>query len=201
MSNNWFKLLKTMSQVLKQNFFNRYYKFVKHTCAQVLNCRYDCQDAAQEVMFNVLVRKKIISYRGDAAINTWLYRVSINMCKTFIRKKKRMLEHVMPDWQFLAERHPDYHLQENSVLHKLEKEQKQKEMMKRVNHLPEKYREAIQFYYLSTYSYKQSAQQLNITTSNFGIRLNRARKMLDEYSQAIHQEETADLVSAGRKVA
>lgn len=181
-------------------FFERYYSFVKHTCAQMLTCRHDVQDAAQEIMFNVIVRKKIISYRGDAAIRSWLYRVSINTCKIFIRKKKRMQERFLQDWMLIAGRHPDYLRQENNILQKLEKDQERQKVIKQLNHLPQKYREAIQYSCLLDYSYKQAAQQLNISISTLGVRLNRAKKMLMAFNHDIKGKVMPELKTYSRKV-
>ena len=54
---------------------------------QMLGNRTDALDATQDAFISAFRRAS--SYRGDAAVGTWLYRVGINACKDFLRKKKR----------------------------------------------------------------------------------------------------------------
>lgn len=54
---------------------------------QMLGNRTDALDATQDAFISAFRRAG--SYRGDAAVGTWLYRVGINACKDFLRKKKR----------------------------------------------------------------------------------------------------------------
>jgi RNA polymerase sigma-70 factor, ECF subfamily len=54
---------------------------------QMLGNRSDALDATQDAF--IAAFRRAGSYRGDAAVGTWLYRVGINSCKDFIRKKKR----------------------------------------------------------------------------------------------------------------
>ena len=54
---------------------------------RMLGNRTDALDATQDAFVSAFRRSS--SYRGDAAVGTWLYRIGINACKDFARKKKR----------------------------------------------------------------------------------------------------------------
>jgi len=65
----------------------RHHKRVIHICLSFVAVPADAEDVAQEVFIEVF--KSIDNYRGDAALSTWLYRLSVNKSLDFIRQKKR----------------------------------------------------------------------------------------------------------------
>ena len=69
---------------------------------RMLGNREEAEDVAQEVFITVF--KSIDSFRGDAKLSTWLYRVTANHCKNRIkylarrhdRQKRRQQQHRPP---------------------------------------------------------------------------------------------------------
>ena len=53
--------------------------------------RADALDATQEAF--ILAFRRASSFRGEAAFSTWLYRIAINACKDFLRKRAREATH------------------------------------------------------------------------------------------------------------
>ena len=55
-------------------------------CARMLSDREEALDAAQEVFLSAW--KNLGSFRGDAALSTWLLRIAANRCLNRIRQRK-----------------------------------------------------------------------------------------------------------------
>lgn len=60
---------------------------VIHICLSFVHSPQDAEDIAQEVFIEVY--KSINTYRFDASLSTWLYRLAVNKSLDFLRQKKR----------------------------------------------------------------------------------------------------------------
>lgn len=60
---------------------------VLNTCYRFLLNKEDAEDAAQEVFIEVV--QSIDSFRGDAALSTWIYRIAVSKSLDEIKKRKR----------------------------------------------------------------------------------------------------------------
>lgn len=54
-------------------------------CFRVTKSMPDSEDLTQEVFMQV--RRKLHGFRGDSAFSTWLYKVTFNMARMFLRKR------------------------------------------------------------------------------------------------------------------
>lgn len=81
--------------------YRRYWPRVRGLCLQYLRATDDAEDVAQEVLVNILLKKKILGYQGKARLWSWLYRVTINACKSQLRRKKSLRETRAEDWESL----------------------------------------------------------------------------------------------------
>jgi len=54
-------------------------------CFRVTKSMPDSEDLTQEVFMQV--RRKLHGFRGDSAFGTWLYKVTFNMARMFLRKR------------------------------------------------------------------------------------------------------------------
>ena len=70
---------RTLVEQSSQKVVNTCYGFVKNAS--------DAEDIAQEVFLEVY--KSIRTFRSDADLNTWLYRIAVNKSLDFLRKQKR----------------------------------------------------------------------------------------------------------------
>jgi RNA polymerase sigma-70 factor (ECF subfamily) len=68
-------------------FVLEYQGLVYNTCYSFLNHREDAEDVAQDVF--IYAFKSINSFRGEASLSTWLYKLSMNKSLDFIRARKR----------------------------------------------------------------------------------------------------------------
>jgi RNA polymerase sigma-70 factor (ECF subfamily) len=55
----------------------------------------DAEEITQDVFIDVF--RKSETFRGDAAVSTWLYRIAINKCIDHLRKKQRRIK-----WSFIS---------------------------------------------------------------------------------------------------
>ncbi|MEO0079698.1 MAG: RNA polymerase sigma factor [candidate division WOR-3 bacterium] len=58
------------------------------TALRMLGNRADAEDVTQDVFVKVF--KRLDSFRGEAAITTWLYRITVNCCLDLLRRRKRI---------------------------------------------------------------------------------------------------------------
>lgn len=66
---------------------NRYSRRIFAVCFRVLRSAEDAEDAVQETF--VKLARNAASFRGDARLSTWLYRVARNVCTDRVRYEAR----------------------------------------------------------------------------------------------------------------
>jgi len=70
-----------------EELYRQFKSKVFGTAYRMLSNYADAEDVTQDVFVKVF--KKLSSFRGDAAVSTWIYRITINACLDFRRKRKR----------------------------------------------------------------------------------------------------------------
>ena len=62
---------------------------IQKICSMYTSTPEDCQDLVQEVILNIW--KAYPSFEGKSAVNTWIYRIILNVClkKRFYRQKEK----------------------------------------------------------------------------------------------------------------
>jgi RNA polymerase sigma-70 factor (ECF subfamily) len=126
------------------------------------------QAAAQDVTQEVFVKafRAAASFRDDARLSTWLYRIVANKCTDELRKRRRMLffgdvpERLHPAVEATEtpDTHPDIH--------------------RALARLSPKLRIAVLLRYFDDLSYDEIADSLGVTPGTVASRLNRARAFL-----------------------
>jgi len=64
----------------------KYEKFVFAIALRYVASYDDAEDLTQEVFIKALNNLK--KFKQDSSLKTWLYRITVNACITFVRKKK-----------------------------------------------------------------------------------------------------------------
>lgn len=126
----------------------------------------DAEDAAQEALIKAY--EKIDDFRGDSAFSTWLYRITINVCKDILRTRKPTipLEEVVEleggtDPELEAEREEVRHLVRLAMLE-----------------ISPEFREILILRELLGYDYEEIAKELAIPAGTVKSRINWARTSL-----------------------
>lgn len=142
-------------------------------CKAYTNSQEDFEDYYQEVCLQIWRSKD--TFRGQCQWSTWVYRISLNVCLTLLKKKKRngrtyFTSEVLPDDVMVIENKAF----ENESLNQL---------YIAIRHLSEVDR-ALILLYLEEKSYQEIAEILGTNGNNIGVRVNRIkerlRKILDE---------------------
>ena len=96
--NDTLEVAKTDRQAGEDLTFERLYEMyrgrVYSTAYRMLSNRADAEDVTQDVFVKVF--KKLNSFRGDSTVSTWIYRIAINACLDF-RRRRRLRQAVSLD--------------------------------------------------------------------------------------------------------
>lgn len=125
----------------------------------------DQEDLFQEVVFQLW--KYFDSFRNDAKITTWMYRVAMNTAITFIKKKKRRPKSVSVADVFSTQSDD-----KDDVL-----EERLKLLYQHLQHLNTLERGLI-FLLLEGKSYKEIATITGLSDTNVGTKISRIKKKL-----------------------
>jgi RNA polymerase sigma-70 factor (ECF subfamily) len=132
----------------------------------------DRQDLFQEIVFQLW--RSYPSFRGEARISTWLYRIALNTAISGLRKKRGPVTTVDP------ERMPT-ELQD--IQYSAEQEEKLRLLYAAIEQLSEVER-ALTMLYLEDKSYQEMEEILGISQNNLRVKMNRIRDKLRKITQA-----------------
>ncbi|WP_141431169.1 sigma-70 family RNA polymerase sigma factor [Bacillus sp. 03113] len=127
------------------------------------------EDIAQEVFIKCY--KNLDSFRNESSYKTWIYRITVNLCKDKLRSWS-FRNIILND--FFSKSRNTYVTPEALLV---EKENKRM-LSEKVMSLPVKYREVIILYYYEELSYNQIAELLQLSLQTVKSRLHRARLLL-----------------------
>ena len=125
------------------------------------------EDAAQDVFLRLW--RSLQSYNGNAALSTWIYAITRNTSISILRKRRPQIslddtgDEDKPVLQLAA---PE---QDDSAVASVER---------LLDHLPERYRQAVSLFYMQDKSYEQTAAALGVPLGTVKALLHRARKRL-----------------------
>ncbi|WP_099224624.1 RNA polymerase sigma factor [Listeria costaricensis] len=147
----------------------RYQKQVFSLAFKSVHHEKDAEDLAQEIFLQVY--RSLGSFQQQAKFSTWLYRLSMNKCLDCLRKNGRRLEILSPE---LSEESPAAASPEEIIL----RNEEQQLAHEYRNHLPEKYRIVIDYYYFQNWRYQEIAAELGLSVKTIESRLYRAKQMM-----------------------
>ncbi len=125
----------------------------------------DQQDLYQDIVYQLW--KSFESFRGEAKISTWMYRIALNTALTRIRKGKRKGYSVSID-KVVLEQTENYDPEFEERLRKLYHQIGQLNVLEK----------AIMLLLLEGKKYKEIAKITGLTSSNVGTRISRIKEKL-----------------------
>jgi RNA polymerase sigma-70 factor (ECF subfamily) len=128
----------------------------------------DLNDLFQETVLNLW--KAFPRYRGDSALTTWVYRIAMNTCVTFLRRSGNRPQTVPMTAQVASQLEAD-----------AETTGQLKELYKLINQLG-KLERALILLWLEERSYQEMADILGISKANVAVKLNRTKEKLKKMS-------------------
>jgi len=139
-------------------------------CRAYTNSQEDFEDYYQEVCLQIWRSKE--NFQEESEWSTWVYRISLNVCLTLLKKKKNNDHHFVSD-SMTAEQTEDNSAFSNESLNQL---------YAAIRKLSEIDR-AIIMLYLEEKSYKEIADIIGTNPNNIGVRIQRIKirlkKLLD----------------------
>ncbi|MGJ7912416.1 RNA polymerase sigma factor [Neobacillus sp. LXY-1] len=146
----------------------KYRNDVFRTVFAILRDQKEAEDAAQEVFIKIYMS---LSQYENQGFKTWMTRIAVNHAIDMKRKQARRREEVFEEFETLG-------TTEDSLEREiLQKEQKQL-VRKRLNELPENYRDVIFGFYIAEKSYQQMAEEQNVQVKTIETKLYRARNWI-----------------------
>jgi len=128
------------------------------------------EDAAQDVFLKAW--RKFGAFRGDSAIRTWLYRITINHCQNLLQSWQR--RHIFPQPDEIV--HEAASGSADSPLRLLETKELGEVIQKTLGGLPEEYRLLLLLVADEELSYNDVAELTGQTADAVRGKLHRARK-------------------------
>ena len=124
-------------------------------------------DLFQEVVLNLW--KAIPRFRSESKASTWVYRIALNTCVSWLRSSRRQPQTV-PFTPLMAD-----------ILEDEQEKLDQRELYRLIGRLGEMDR-AVILLWLDEKSYKEISEILGVTPSVVGVRINRIKAKLREMS-------------------
>ena len=156
---------------------DEYQKMVFRTCMGIVHSEDDADDVTQEVFIEAF--RSIDTFRADAKVSTWLYRIAINKSLNFIRdnKRNRLLQSLQ------AKKLPDIPDEENhqdQPFEAIQQQQRKKIIDSAIDSLPKNQRTAFVLHKFDELAYKEIAEIMNISLSSVESLIFRARQNLQK---------------------
>jgi RNA polymerase sigma-70 factor (ECF subfamily) len=129
------------------------------------------KDVYQEIIINIW--RSLDAFRGQSQMSTWIYRIAVNTCLTYVRSETRRRKHIDPEASIAIDRIP----QEDHDEREEETHRSIDQLYRCITTLPPVDR-ALVALYLEDVSSKESADILGITETNVRVKLHRIRKVL-----------------------
>jgi RNA polymerase sigma-70 factor (ECF subfamily) len=135
-------------------------------CKAYTNSQEDFEDYYQEVCLQIWRSKE--NFQEQCKWSTWVYRVSLNVCLTLLKKEKRNGQ-----TYFTSDPLPDFVTTENRAF----KDEPLNQLYIAIRHLSEVDR-AIILLYLEEKPYQEIAEILDTTANNVAVRVGRIKERL-----------------------
>ncbi len=130
----------------------------------------DAEDVLQDAL--VTAYKALGKFRGESGIYTWLYRITVNKCRDFLRSRKNQsqdsLEHYEPilsDERISVEK--NHELSDDGAY-----------LIQKIKGLDDKYRQILMYRYYDDLSYEEIAELSHVNIGTVKSRLFKARELL-----------------------
>lgn len=147
-------------------------------------CRYyssnedDQKDMYQEVLINIW--KSIDSFRGDAQLSTWIYRVAVNTAMGFankeVRRQKIFLDHKENRLQNFIDVDENINKEKEKLYQILENEINQLSVIDKI----------IMTLVLESVNHKEIASVIGITEPNVRVKIHRIKNELKETLKSLN---------------
>ncbi|MGG7176771.1 RNA polymerase sigma factor [Clostridium paraputrificum] len=131
--------------------------------------RDESEDLAQDVFIKIY--KNINKFKGDSSIYTWIYRITINVCLTYLKKKNKYMYEELDD-KYISNTNV-----ENEVVNNFSREILRKSLFE----TPQNYRIPLYMYYFENLKVSEIAEILEMNENTVKTRLRRGKDFIKNY--------------------
>ena len=150
-------------------------QLVWRVCWHYTGNREAAEDCGQEAMIRIW--RNLANYRGECALESWVYRIAANCCMDWLRKKKRDLSvSVEP----LREQGFDPADTSPGTAEQVVAKDERQRLREAISLLPDEQREALILTQLEKVPYEEAARALGVSEGTVKSRVNRAKTRLKE---------------------
>lgn len=144
-------------------------KSIYRICLAYLYDRSHADDLYQEILIQIW--KSLDSFRGDAQLSTWIYRIAVNTAISYNTRQNKAKHDVLHEQLTLADDEHEHQLNQNERI---------KQLYHAISQLKEQDRLIISLV-LEGLSYKEISEVTGLSVSNTGVRVNRAKEKLTRF--------------------
>lgn len=171
MNSHWLELCREGDSLAIERMVHTYQKDVYRLALSILDDPDEAEDGTQETFLSAL--RALSSFREDAAFKTWLFSITINVCRSRLRRgrTRTRLQQVLQS--LFALRGEVNHPESKAV-----QDQMDAELWNAIRGLDEKHRIPLVLRYYHDLPVADIAAMLNIPPGTVHSRLNHAREKL-----------------------
>jgi len=175
---------KELIELLKKGDRDAFNVLIEQYQSKVINIAYgllsdreDALDASQEVFVKIF--RSIEGFKENSSLSTWIYRITANICKDYLRKRMRTAKTVSID-NTDDEDNEIYTLPDtgDTPEQAAEKTEIRREISEAIKSMSDDYKKVIILCDIEGLSYDDAAKILKCPTGTVKSRLNRARQNL-----------------------
>ncbi len=168
-----------------EELFNRYRNQVFSLAYRMTGNPSDAEDLCQEIFLQVM--RKVGSFEGRSSFSTWLYRVSMNRSRDYLRRKKRSPEFLSHDGD-PPERHEPHLTTSGGLESAAISSEAQRLVQGALMELPVSLRAPLVLHALEGMQYHEVAELLGLPVGTVKSRIFRARVKLADILEP-HKEQ------------
>ncbi len=163
-------------------------KKIYNTCVGLLQNLEDAEDVTQEIF--LIIHLNIKDFKEESTLSTWIYRISVNKCLEFLRKKNRKKRSGIfrsifsSEGEKAIENHSDF----SHPGIQLENQERSQVLFKAIGLLPAQQQTAYVLHKVEQVSYNEIASIMQVSLSAVESLLFRAKQNLKKYLSAYYQE-------------
>lgn len=172
MDTRWIELCRDGDSLAIERLVRTYQQNVYRLALSILDDPDEAEDGMQDAFLAAL--RELYSFRGDSSFSTWLYAITINICRTRLRSRKTR-ERLKQVVQGL------FHLHGNgatSVEESVIQNESNADVWQAIRTIDDKHRLPIILRYYHNFSVAEIAEILGIPQGTVHSRLNNARERL-----------------------
>ncbi|GBC76892.1 ECF RNA polymerase sigma factor SigE [bacterium HR08] len=155
-----------------EELYRRHRRKVYSLCLRMLGNVPDAEDLTQEVFLQLY--RKIGTFKGTAALSTWLYRLTVNKVLMYVRTHRRKHREQLTEGEEIAQREAMIRPRQNGSL------SDRIDLERAIRRLPPGYRAVFLLHDVEGYEHDEIARILGITVGTTKSQLHKARMKLRE---------------------